>query len=105
MNKYIHVFRDHGQNVCEECSFRGDDDLEEWEYFMNGHWVDDPPTVPGMYLIIFMFRGNKKQGYAKVIKSRKTKLCNWSKKMADNIVLRWSEPLPTNAPQTEENNA
>lgn len=94
---YIFVLRDHGQNICDECKLRGDDDLEVWENFINGEMVSDSPLLPGFYPVLVKIRNRLKQRIfeAREAKNRKG-TCIWvNARYRSRVVQRWSLPYPS----------
>jgi len=95
-NLYVFVLRDHGQDICDHCQLRGDDDLEAWENFVNGEWTTAPPELPGYYPVRYQFRGVEKRGVQKARRAKNNKdACVWSDgSMRERIKARWSLPYP-----------
>lgn len=94
---YVFVLRDHGQDICDHCQLRGDDDLEVWENFVNGEWLSAPPDLPGFYPVVYQFRGIEKHGVQRARPAKNKKgACVWAdSKMRERIKRRWSLPYPT----------
>ena len=97
---YIHVLRDHGQDLCDKCKFQGDDDLEGWEGFLNGEWTDQPPELEGEYFVVFVAAHEGQQQRA-VLEARKEEgRMVWYPSGSGVYIpsvcvsLRWSVPLP-----------
>jgi hypothetical protein len=88
---YIHVLRDHGQDICDDCKLQGDEDIEGWENFLNGEWTQDPVKFPGMYPVVLK-RGGKVAFHMLSTKGMETD---------KDIKLRWSVPIP-HPPQKKE---
>lgn len=99
---YIHVLRDHGQNICDTCKLQGDDDLEGWEHFLNGFWTSSPPEVEGDYLVKLV-TDNEEQRKQAVYEARKEREGLWvwypsgSEVYSPSCYIksRWSVPLPS----------
>jgi hypothetical protein len=95
-DKYVFVMRDHGQDICDECLLRGDDDLEPWENFVNGEMTTDAPTIPGFYPTLVRFRGEivRKTLEARPAANKKG-ACVWAQeKMRGKVAQRWTLPYP-----------
>jgi len=104
---YIHVLRDHGQDICDTCKLQGDEDIEGWENFLNGEWTEAPPVLEGEYFVVFEITNEGQQSRA-VLEARKEEgKMVWYPSGSGAylpscyIKLRWSVPLP-NPPQKKE---
>jgi|GEM_PF-5948451 len=103
---YIHVLRDHGQDICDDCKLQGDEDIEGWENFLNGEWTTLRPKSEGLYPILedgkvkfeeVRFRGKPPKGPYHLLYDREK-----SGPPGHRVKLtRWSVPLP-NPPQKKE---
>ena len=57
-SQYIHLLRDpdvcgdKGQLICDHCKLEGGEDLEAWENFLNGEWLQKLPERPGTYPVV-----------------------------------------------------
>ena len=93
---HVFVLRDYGQDICDECELRGDDDLEPWENFVNGEMVSDSPILPGFYPVLLKLRNKLK---SRILEAREAKnkkgTCIWANpRLRTRVVQRWSLPYP-----------
>jgi hypothetical protein len=94
MTAYIHLLQDPhvddegGQIICNHCNLTTDAYLEPWENFLNGSWVSNRPTTPGIYPVIL------KDSLVVSNIEIPSKITEKFRKIMEGVELIWSMPVP-----------